>query len=121
MGREMPAEYLEFLSPDEIRIKGHRIWLEHVVARARHGMSAADIVADLPTLTMDEAQAALTYYADHRGEVDTYMARHEAFLVEQERLASSAPLSPVMARLRRLRDSLKAQGAEEALTKSSDA
>jgi hypothetical protein len=28
----MSENYLIFVSPDEIRLKGHRIWLEHIVA-----------------------------------------------------------------------------------------
>lgn len=112
MGRDKSTGYFEFVSPDEIRLKGHRVWLEHIVARARQGMNAAEIVADLPTLTLTEAQAALTYIEAHRDEVDAYMARHEAYLAE--RGASGDPESPVLARLRRLRESLKAQGAQEA-------
>ena len=121
MRQDASAEYLEFLSPDEIRLKGHRIWLEHIVARARQGMSATDIVADLPTLTVDEVQAVFAYAETHRSEVDAYMARHAAFLAEQERRSEQAPVPSVIARLRRLRDSLKAQGAQEALGRPTDA
>lgn len=115
-----PVDYLEFLAPDEIRLKGHRIWLEHIVARARQGKTAADIVADLPTLTIEVVQAVLAYADAHRTEVDAYMARYEAFMAEQMRRTEQIPDSPVMARLRRLRDHLKAQGAEEALAPSAE-
>ena len=102
-------------SPDEIRLKGHRIWLEHIVTRARRGMSAADIVADLPSLTVGEVEAVLGYVEAHREEVEAYMARRDAYLAEQARLADRTPPSPAIARMRRLRDSLKEQGAQEAL------
>lgn len=102
-----PDEYLAVDSPDEIRLTGHRIWLEHIVTRTRRGMSALDIVADVPTLTVEEVQAVQRYIELHREEVDAYMARREAYLAEQERLAKETPPSPVMARLRRLRDTLK--------------
>lgn len=115
------SDLIEFISPDEIRLKGHRIWLEHIVTRARHSMSVVDIVADLPTLTIAEVEAVLDYIESHREEVDAYMARHAAYLAERERLAEATPASPVVTRLRRLRDSLKAQGAQEALSKSADA
>jgi uncharacterized protein (DUF433 family) len=113
-----PEAYLEVDSPDEIRLKGHRIWLEHIVTRTRRGMSAVDIVADLPTLTIEEVQGVQRYIELHREDIDAYMARHEAYLAEQERLASETPPSPVMARLRRLRDTLKELGAQEALSQS---
>lgn len=113
-------DYLEFLAPDEIRLKGHRIWLEHIVTRARQGKNAAEIVADFPTLTVEVVQAVLAYADTHRTEVDAYLARHEAFMAEQMRRTEQIPDSPVMARLRRLRDHLKAQGAEEVLAPSAE-
>jgi uncharacterized protein (DUF433 family) len=95
MRRDEHSVYLEFISPDEIRLKGHRIWLEHIVARARHGMSAADIASDLPTLTIAEVEAVLAYDASHGAEVDAYMARHAAYLAERERLATLRPRRPL--------------------------
>lgn len=102
-------------SPDEIRLKDHRIWLEHIVTRVRRGMSATDIAADLPSLTVGEVEAVLGYVEAHREEVEDYMARREAYLAEQARLADRTPPSPAIARMRRLRDTLKELGAHEAL------
>jgi hypothetical protein len=36
-------EYLEFVSPEEIRLKGHRIWIENVLYEYIHNALSATI------------------------------------------------------------------------------
>lgn len=64
-------DYLEFQdNPYAIRIRGHRVGLEHIVVRYREGYSPEQIVNDLPTLTLEEVYAAVTYYPHNRPAVD---------------------------------------------------
>ena len=92
-------EYFEVISPDEIRLKGHRINIEHIVERYEAGMSPRDIVADLPSLSLEEVFAALAYYLHNRAAVDAYLQRLGGYVDEQVRI-SDAVSSPVVDRIR---------------------
>lgn len=65
------------------RIAGTRIKVEQVVIwHERMKMSAADIVAAWPHLTLADIYAALTYYHDHREEIDRDLAEGEKLFEE---------------------------------------
>ncbi len=67
-------EYFDFVSPDQIRIRGHRIGIEHVLHEyARLGRTPEQIAADLPTLTLEEVYATILYYLRNRLAIDAYM------------------------------------------------
>jgi uncharacterized protein (DUF433 family) len=84
-GRDIPAPALdevlpvirEFIvrTPDTCggkpRIAGTRIQIKHVaLMHERQGMTAGEILAEFPHLTLAGIYAALSYYHDHRDEVD---------------------------------------------------
>lgn len=54
------------------RIAGTRIrvWDIHIF-RELHGMSPDEIVEDFPQLTLADVYSALSYYWDHRDEIET--------------------------------------------------
>ena len=91
----------DFLEPDVIRLKGHRIGLEHIVGRFNDGYSAEMIVHELPSLSLEQAYAAITYYLHNKAQVDEYMAAIDRFVEEQVRLADANP-SPASLRMRKL-------------------
>ncbi|MCS6872978.1 MAG: DUF433 domain-containing protein, partial [Anaerolineae bacterium] len=51
------------------RIAGKGIAVQHVARMHRHGWTAEQI-AEAYDLTMSEVHAALSYYFDHRAEID---------------------------------------------------
>jgi uncharacterized protein (DUF433 family) len=66
-------------------IVGHRIKVQHVaVWHERVGMSAAEIVATYPTLTLTAVYAALAYYHAHRAEIDADIEADERFVAEMK-------------------------------------
>jgi uncharacterized protein (DUF433 family) len=78
------------------RIAGHRITVETIVIwHERLGRSADEIAAE-SALSLADVYAALTYYFDHREEIDQSIAESEAFTVA---LRNSTP-SKLMKRLR---------------------
>ena len=101
-------DYFDFLSPDDIRIKGHRIGIDHVIEYYLKGYSPEEIVANLPTLSLEKVHATITYYLHNRGEVDAYLWRLAKWR-EQRYQESLANPSPVAQRLR----ALKAQRLQE--------
>jgi uncharacterized protein (DUF433 family) len=61
-------------------ILGHRIKVKHVaVWHERQGLSPAEIVGLIPTISLAQVHAALAYYDGHRAEI-------EAEIVDEERL-----------------------------------
>src|SRR5438105_15035709 len=52
-------------------VAGHRIKVQHIaVWHERLGMSAEEIVATYPTLSLPAVYAALAYYHSHRPDID---------------------------------------------------
>ncbi len=94
---------LEFVGPDEIRIKGHRIGLEDLVDLYRDGYTAEQIADELPGLPLSKARAAVRYYLAHEAEVDAYVARLVA--LEEQRIREESLNEPpaVVQRLRAMK------------------
>lgn len=64
------------------RIAGRRITVAHVaVAHEEAGLDAEAIAAEYD-LTLGQVHAALSYYYDHRDEIDQSMREDEAFVEE---------------------------------------
>lgn len=68
-------DYFEFLGPNEIKIKGHRIWMEHILDEyIFREMTPAELHERFPTLTLEEIHAALLYYHRNKEAMDKYLA-----------------------------------------------
>ncbi|MDB5173214.1 MAG: hypothetical protein JWN51_1987 [Phycisphaerales bacterium] len=68
-------DYFDFLRPDDIRIKGHRIGIESVLYEYIHrGKSAEEIVERYPTLTLEQVYATLLYYLHNKEAITKYVA-----------------------------------------------
>jgi uncharacterized protein (DUF433 family) len=96
-------DYFEILDPDEIRLKGHRIYLEDVLELYKEGMTADQLSVRFPTLALEHIHAAIAYYNQHRAEVENYLALAKAYAEEQTRIAEAHP-SPPIQRLRAVLD-----------------
>jgi uncharacterized protein (DUF433 family) len=84
-------DYLEFHGPEDIRIKGHRIGLEHIIDRYRDGFSPEQIALDFPGLSLEKVYGAITYYLHNQSEVDASIARLRAWQEEQYQQARANP------------------------------
>ena len=104
-------DYFDFLSPDDIRIKHHRIGIEDVLSYYLEGYSAEEVVANFPTLSLEEIHATITYYLHNRADVDAYLSRLANWR-EQRYDEWKANPSPLVQRLRKL----KAERAQAAVT-----
>ncbi len=93
-------QYFDFLGPDDIRIKGHRIGIDDVLGYYREGYTAEEIAAQFPSLSLEEIYATLTYYLHHRSEVDAYLLRIEAIREQSQREQDAQPLPAVAQRIR---------------------
>jgi uncharacterized protein (DUF433 family) len=103
-------DYFEFLAPNDIRLKGHRIGLETILFDYLElGLSAEEIALRYPTITLEEIHATLAYYWRHRPQMDRYLqaaTEHEERMIEeQERYPS-----PAVKRLYRMIQERNSQG-----------
>ena len=71
--------YFDFLSPDDIRIKGTRVGIETVLDDYLRGASPEEIVARYRTLTLEQVYATITYYLHKQEEIDNYLERWRAY------------------------------------------
>ena len=68
-------DYFEFIAPDDIRIKGHRVGIDDVLQYYLDGYSPEEIAANLPSLTLEEIHATITYYLHNRPQSNAYLSR----------------------------------------------
>ena len=68
-------DYLEFINPDEIHLKGHRIGIEDVIKYYLDGYTPEQILQELPTLNLEKIYAVITYYLQNRYAMDAYLLR----------------------------------------------
>jgi uncharacterized protein (DUF433 family) len=115
MSSSTSEEHLLFVSPDEIRVQGHRIWLEHIVPYFQLGMTDEEIVTTFPTLRLDEVAGVRAWYDARRAEADDYVARSGAALAAEYERYLQQPHAPVMARVRRRYETLRASGRQRGL------
>ena len=95
--------YFEFLSEDDIRIKGTRVGIETVLDDYLEGASPEEIPARYRSLSLEQIYATITYYLHNRAQVDAYLKAWRQYTdqawQEQERNPSE-----VVKRLRQLRE-----------------
>ncbi|BAY18814.1 hypothetical protein NIES21_46680 [Anabaenopsis circularis NIES-21] len=95
-------DYFDFLSPDDIRLKGHRIGIDNVLEYYLEGYTPEEIITNLPSLNLEQIHATITYYLHNRTQIDAYLSRLAKWR-EQRYQASLANPSPLAQRLRILK------------------
>jgi uncharacterized protein (DUF433 family) len=96
-------EYFDFLSPDDIRIKGHRIGIDDVLEYFLDGYTPEEIAANLPTLSLEKIYATITYYLHNRAEIDAYLLRLRQWREQRYQKWAENP-SPVALRIRAIKE-----------------
>jgi uncharacterized protein (DUF433 family) len=91
-------DYFDFLSPTDIRLKGHRIGIDTVLSYYLEGYTPEEIAANLPTLSLEKIHATITYYLHNRPQIDTYLAELDTWREQHYQESRNNPL-PVVQRL----------------------
>ena len=94
--------YFDFLSPEDIRIRGTRVGIETVLDDYLEGASPEEIAARYRTLTLEQVYATLLYYFCNRAQVDAYLEAWRTY-AEQAWLEHQRNSSPEIIRLRELK------------------
>ena len=95
----MPDIYVTQTPQGGYRIAGTRVSLDSVVHAWWDGRLPEAIVADFPTLSLEQVHGAIAYYLGHRAEVDRYLAEQDNRWREFQR-ESAARLGPLVQRMR---------------------
>ncbi|VEP16919.1 conserved hypothetical protein [Hyella patelloides LEGE 07179] len=98
-------DYFEFLSEDDIRLKGHRIGIENVIDYYLEGYTPEEILNELPSLNLEKVYATITYYLHNRSEIDSYLLRLAKNKTEKYQEFLENP-SPLVQRLKKKKNSV---------------
>lgn len=96
-------DYFDFLRPDDIRLRGHRIGIESILyAYIHEAMTPEEIAARFPTLSLDQVYATILYYLRNKERIHDYLT---AWIEHGRRMraAQEANPTPTMLRLRQIR------------------
>ena len=92
-------DYFDFLSKDDIRLKGHRIGIENVIEYYLEGYTPEEILNELPSLTLEKVYATITYYLHNRRELSYYLLQLAENRVKKYQEFCNNP-SPLIQRLK---------------------
>ncbi|AOW98765.1 hypothetical protein BJP34_04245 [Moorena producens PAL-8-15-08-1] len=68
-------DYFDFLAPDDIRIKGTRIGIEHIIYQYIHRAQTPEAIAErYRTVTLEQVYATILYYLHNKVSVSAYIA-----------------------------------------------
>jgi uncharacterized protein (DUF433 family) len=100
-------DFLERGTLGEIRVKGHRVYLLHIVEDYTDGLSVDTIAEEFDTVPREVIDRVIAFYLDNKAEVDEYVARcHE----EMERNYAATPRKASIEELqRRLEEKKRAE------------
>lgn len=103
------TDYFNFLSSDDIRLRGSRIGIETILYEyIDRGCSPEEIAQTYPSLTLEQVYATILYYLQNQESVSAYLqnwVEHGRKMREQQRL--NPP--PVSEKFKKLRAERKAQ------------
>lgn len=102
-------DYFEFLASDDIRLKGTRIGIEHILDEYIHSAKAPEEIAkEFDTVTLEQIYATILFYLHNRQAVEKYMADWLDYTLKAE-AEYDKNLPPVVIRLRELKEQQKAE------------
>ena len=94
--------YFDFLSEDDIRLKGTRIGIETILEDFFDGSSPEEIAIRYTSLNVEQVYTTITYYFHNRGKIDAYLQAWREYTDRASREADKNP-PEVVKRLRRLK------------------
>jgi len=107
-------DYFDFLTSDDIRIKGTRIGIESVLYDFIHRSHSPETIANsYPSLGREQVYATITHYLHNEEEVSAYLTR---WIEHGQKMRAQQARNPTpnMLRLRQVRKEREAQRAPAA-------
>ncbi|MFB2980839.1 DUF433 domain-containing protein [Microseira sp. BLCC-F43] len=108
-------DYFDFLSPEDIRVKGTRIGIEHILYEYIHcGKDPEAIAQQFHTVTLAQVYATILYYLENRETVGKYVGDWLEYCLKAEAEYDQNP-SPFAIKLRQLKAEKAAEKRVEQL------
>jgi uncharacterized protein (DUF433 family) len=106
-------DFFDFLDPTDIRLKGSRVGIEHVLYEYIQRCQTPEQIAQrFDTLTLEQVYATILYYLHNREAVEKYY--NEWVEWGRSMRAAQEPISDdLRQRLRRAREQLSAEGQRQ--------
>ncbi len=102
-------EYFDFLSDDDIRLKGTRVGIETVLYDYIHRQHSPEVIASTyPSLTLEQVYATILYYLHNKEAISKYLADWLEWGREVRKIQSANP-SPASQRIRKIKEERLAQ------------
>ncbi len=95
-------DYFEFLSEDDIRIKGTRVGIETVLDDYMEGASPEEIANRYRSLSLEQVYATITYFLHNQAQVGAYLEAWRRYTDQAWQEQERNP-SPAIQRLRQLK------------------
>lgn len=96
-------DYFDFLAPDDIRLKGHRIGIETILYEYLYrSQTAEEIAKTYITLSLKEVYATILYYISNKEMISKYIADWLEWSHQQRKQSLLTP-HPASARLQKIK------------------
>jgi len=84
--------YFDFLSDDDIRLKGTRIGIETILYAYIHQHHTAEEISQLyPQVSLEQIYATILYYLQHQTQIDQYLTAWLNYCLAAEREQAENP------------------------------
>jgi uncharacterized protein (DUF433 family) len=96
-------DYFNFLTPNDIRLKGSRIGIETILNEYIYQRHSPEIIAETdPSLTLEQVYATILYYLNNQESVTQYMADWLKYCQESAKQQDENPPEYIL-RLRQMK------------------
>jgi uncharacterized protein (DUF433 family) len=93
---------LDILDADDVRVRGTRVGIEHLLSAYHDGSLAEEIAVQFPTVSLAQVHGVIAYYLNHRAEVDEYLRQWRDHADQARREQAKRPAPEVVKRLRQI-------------------
>jgi len=94
--------YLEMHSEDDVRVKGTRVGIEHLLSAYLAGGTPEEMAIEFPTLTLEQVHGVIAWYLRNREDADAYLHRWQSRARRARTQQQELGEPEVVQRLRRL-------------------
>jgi uncharacterized protein (DUF433 family) len=106
-------EHFDFLSPEDIRVKGTRVGVEHILYEyIYYAKSPEEIAKQFQTVSLEQVYATILYYLENKEVVGKYVGDWLAYCLKAEAEFDRNP-PYVIAKLRQWKEEQKALNKPE--------
>lgn len=94
--------YIEIRSPDDIRIAGTRVGVEHLLSLYLAGSMPEEMSLEFPTVSLEEIHGVIAWYLRNRNAVDAYLQQSRLRAQETRRDQANLAMPEVVCRIRQM-------------------